>query len=122
MMFPGAGSVWHFVQQKKPRALGVASLKPSALTPGLPPIALTLPGYEVVSNIAFFVPAKTPPAIIGRLNRELVTALAKPDLKERLLKGGVEAVGSTPEALAAYVRADIAKVEKLVKAAGLAAP
>jgi tripartite-type tricarboxylate transporter receptor subunit TctC len=121
MMFPGAGSVWHFVQQKKLRALGVASLKPSDLTPGIPPIALTVPGYESASNIAFFVPAKTPPAIVARLNRELNGALAKPEVKQRLLKGGVEAVGSTPEALGAYVRADIAKIDKLVKAAGIVA-
>lgn len=121
MMFPGAGSVWHFVQQKKLRALGVASLKPSDLTPGIPPIALTVPGYESASNIAFFAPAKTPPAIVARLNRELNGALAKPEVKQRLLKGGVEAVGSTPEALGAYVRADIAKIEKLVKAAGIVA-
>jgi tripartite-type tricarboxylate transporter receptor subunit TctC len=119
VMFPGAGSVWHFVQQKRLRALGIASSKPSELTPGLVPIAQSLPGYEVTSNIAFFVPAKTPPAIIGRLNRELVGALSRPDVKEKLIKGGVEAVGGTPEALAAYVKADIAKIERLIRVAGI---
>ena len=119
LMFPGAGSVWHFVQQNKLRALGVASAKPSALTPGLPPVALTVPGYESTSNIAFFVPAKTPSAIVGRLNRELVAALGKTEIKERLLKGGVEAVGSSPEELGAYVKADIARIEILVKSAGI---
>jgi len=119
IMFPGAGSVWHFVQQNRLRALGVASAKPSALTPGLQPVALTVPGYEATSNIAFFVPAKTPAAIVNRLHRELVLALGKADVKERLLKGGVEAVGSTPEELGAYVRADIAKIEVLIKNAGI---
>jgi tripartite-type tricarboxylate transporter receptor subunit TctC len=119
VMFPGAGSVWHFVEQKRLRALGIASSKPSALTPGLAPIGLSLPGYEVTSNIAFFVPAKTPPAIIARLNRELVGALARPEVREKLVKGGVEAVGGTPEELTAYVRADIAKIEKLIRVAGL---
>ena len=119
IMFPGAGSVWHFVQQNRLRALGVASAKPSALTPGLQPVALTVPGYEATSNIAFFVPAKTPAAIVNRLHRELVLALGKADVKERLLKGGVEAVGSTPEELGAYVRADIAKSEVLIRNAGI---
>jgi len=119
IMFPGAGSVWHFVQQNRLRALGVASAKPSALTPGLQPVALAVPGYEATSNIAFFVPAKTPAAIVNRLHRELVLALGKADVKERLLKGGVEAVGSTPEELGAYVRADIAKIEVLIKNAGI---
>ena len=119
IMFPGAGSVWHFVQQNRLRALGVASAKPSALTPGLQPVALTVPGYEATSNIAFFVPAKTPAAIVSRLHRELVLALGKADVKERLLKGGVEAVGSTPEELGAYVRADIAKIEILMRNAGI---
>lgn len=118
-MFPGAGSVWHFVEQKRLRALGVASSKPSTLTPGLQPIALTVPGYESTSNIAFFVPARTPAAIISRLNRELVAALGKPDVREKLLKGGVEAVGSSPEELGAYVKLDIARTEKLIKSAGI---
>jgi len=120
LMFPGAGSVWHFVQQNRLRALGVASAKPSALTPGLQPIALTIPGYESTSNIAFFVPAKTPAAIVSRLNREFVAALAKPEVKEKLIKGGVEAVGSTPDELGAYVKADIARIEVLIKSAGIA--
>jgi len=119
IMFPGAGSVWHFVQQNRLRALGVASAKPSALTPGLQPVALAVPGYEATSNIAFFVPAKTPAAIVSRLHRELVLALGKADVKERLLKGGVEAVGRTPEELGAYVRADIAKIEVLIRNAGI---
>jgi tripartite-type tricarboxylate transporter receptor subunit TctC len=119
VMFPGAGSVWHFVQQNRLRALGVASAKPSALTPGLQPVALDVPGYESTSNIAFFVPARTPSAIVNRLNRELVAALGKSDVKERLLKGGVEAVGSTPEELGAYVKADIAKIEQLIQSAGI---
>jgi len=119
LMFPGAGSVWHFVEQKRLRALGVASSRPSALTPGLQPIALTVPGYESTSNIAFFAPARTPASIISRLNRELVAALGKPEVREKLLKGGVEAVGSSPEELGAYVKLDIARIEKLIKSAGI---
>jgi tripartite-type tricarboxylate transporter receptor subunit TctC len=121
LMFPGAGSVWHFIEQKRLRALGVASEKPSALTPGLQPIGLTVPGYEATSYMAFFMPAKTPATIINRLNRELTQALAKPDVKQKLLKGGTEAVGSTPEELGAYVRTDITRIEKLVRAAGIVA-
>ena len=94
LMFPGAGSVWSHVEQGRLRALGVASLKPSPLTPGLEPIALTVPGYESTSNIAFFAPAKTPQAIIDRLHQEIVKAVHRPEVKDVMFKGGVEPAGS----------------------------
>jgi len=66
-----------------------------------------------------FAPAKTPRQIIHRLNQEIVRALARPDVKERFLNAAIEAVGSTPEEFGAVVRADMAKWNKVIQAAGL---
>jgi len=116
LMFPGAGSVWPHVTQRRLRALGVASSNPSVLTPGLEPIGHTVPGYEVTSNIAFFAPAKTPPAIIDRLHQEITRALLTPQAKDLMFKAGVEPVASTPKALGDYVRMDLDRVTRMLKA------
>jgi tripartite-type tricarboxylate transporter receptor subunit TctC len=118
LMFPGAGSVWSHVEHGRLRALGVASTKPSPLTPGLQPIALTVPGYESTSNIAFFAPAKTPQPIIDRLHQEIVKAIHKPEAKDILLKGGVEPLGTSPKDLGDYVEMDINRIAKMLKATG----
>ena len=118
LMFPGAGSVWSHVEQGRLRALGVASAKPSPLTPGLQPIALTVPGYESTSNIAFFAPAKTAQAIVDRLHQEIVKVIHRPDMKEMLLRGGVEPLGSTPKELGDYVELDLNRITKMLAATG----
>jgi tripartite-type tricarboxylate transporter receptor subunit TctC len=118
LMFPGAGSVWSHVEQGRLRALGVASLKPSPLTPGLEPIALTVPGYESTSNIAFFAPAKTPQPIIERLHQEIVKAVHRPELKDILFKGGVEPAEMSPKELRDYVAMDIERITKMLAATG----
>lgn len=118
LMFPGAGSVWSHIEQGRLRALGVASVKPSPLTPGLQPIGLTVPGYESTSNIAFFAPARTPQAIIDRLHQEIAKAVHRPELRDLLVKGGVEPVGSTPKELADYVEMDIGRITKMLAATG----
>lgn len=116
VMFPGAGSVWSFIQQGKLRALGVASKKPSLLTPGLQPIALTVPGYEAISNIAFMAPANTPRPIIDRLHQEIVRAMNLPEVQKILPMRGVEAEGGTPEELAEYIDMDIKRIKKMLQA------
>jgi tripartite-type tricarboxylate transporter receptor subunit TctC len=118
LMFPGAGSVWSHIEQGRLRALGVASAKPSPLTPGLQPIALTVPGYESTSNIAFFAPAKTPQAIVDRLHQEIVKVIHRPDMKEMLLRGGVEPLGSTPKELGDYVEMDLNRITRMLAATG----
>ena len=66
-----------------------------------------------------FAPARTSAAIIAQLNREIVRALNQPDAREKFLNQGVEPIGSTAEEFAAFVRADMAKMDKLIKAAGI---
>jgi tripartite-type tricarboxylate transporter receptor subunit TctC len=104
----------------KLRALAVTSAKPSVLAPGLPTVAASgLPGYEASAVTAIFAPARTPVAIINRLNQEIVRFLRTPEAKEKFLAAGVDTVGSTPDELAAMLKFDIATTAKLIKDAGI---
>jgi tripartite-type tricarboxylate transporter receptor subunit TctC len=104
------------------RALAVTSARPSALFPDLPTVAASgLPGYDAASIMVVFAPAKTPAALIGILNREIVRLLNKPDLRERYSRAGAEVVASTPEQLAATMKSDMIMMEKVIKAAGIRA-
>lgn len=102
-----AGSVTPHMRAGRIKGLGVASKTPSKLAPGLPLIAATLPGYEFVSNWGWFAPAKTPPAIVQQLSREISVSLNDPAMQERFLGAGIEAVGSTPAEFTAIVKSEI---------------
>jgi tripartite-type tricarboxylate transporter receptor subunit TctC len=119
-MFPGAASAWTYVKQNKLKGLAICSAKQSPLFPGLPTVSATgLPGYESISPQALVAPAKTPPAIVNRLNQEIVRVLNTPDIKERFANGGMEVVGNSPGEFAQAIKTDIARVRKLVKEAGI---
>jgi tripartite-type tricarboxylate transporter receptor subunit TctC len=115
----GASSINH-VKAGKIRALGVTTAKRSALAPELPTIAEAgLPGFEANNWNGVVVPAKTPRAIIDRLNREFAAALSLPDIKQFLFTQGLDAAPGTPEAFAAYIKSETAKWAKVIKAAGI---
>jgi tripartite-type tricarboxylate transporter receptor subunit TctC len=120
VMFPiGAGATSQ-IQSGKVRALAVTSLEPSPLYPGLPTVASAgLPGFEVLALFGVFAPAKMPDAIAARLNKEIVRVMQQPDVKERLFASGVEAVGTAPEGLAAAVRDEVARMQKVIRSAGI---
>ena len=121
LAFSNAASVAPHLKSGRLKPLAVTSPKPTALFPDLPPVAAALPGYEAVAPIGMFAPAGTSGAIINRLNQETVRALSQPDVKQKLLNSGVEAVASSPEVLAAKIRSDIVKWGKVVKDAGIKA-
>jgi tripartite-type tricarboxylate transporter receptor subunit TctC len=121
MMIPSAGTVMPLVKSGQLKALAVTSAEPSKLVPGLPAVAASVPGYEVVQSIVMFAPAETPEAIVQRLNLETVLLLKTAQVQERLLNAGLEAVGSTPEELAAIMKAEMATLGKVVAEAGLRA-
>ena len=122
LMFPTPGSVTQHVKTGRLRALAVTSAQPSALLPGLPTIAATgLPGYESISVFAIFAPAKTPAAIIQRLNQETQAVLKTAETRERFLNAGVEPVGGPPEQLGALMKSEMAKWGKVIRDAGLRA-
>ena len=120
LMFPNAAGVAGHVKSGKLRALAVTSVEPSALAPGLPTMAAAgLPGYESVSPYGIFAPARTPAAIIARLNQEIVRVLDQADLKKRLFNAGVEPVGNSPEQLAAMVKSEMHRWGKVIKDTGI---
>jgi len=110
------------VRAGKLRALAVTSAEPSALFPSLPTIAAAgVPAFEAISILGIWVPGGTPAAIVQLLNRESVKALQQPEIRQRFLSVGVEAVGSSPDAFAAKIRSEIAKWGKVFRNAGIKA-
>ena len=120
LMFPGVATAAPHIKAGRLRGLAVTSAKPTALAPGLPTIAASgLPGYEVVASFAVFAPAGTPPAIVNRLNKEIARVLNQPETKERFFSVGMEVEGSSPEALAATMKAEIVRLGKVIKDANI---
>ncbi len=107
-----------FVKTGKLKALAVSTTKRAATLPDVPTmIEAGVPDFEVDSWFAMFVPAKTPKAVIDRLNKALNEVVADPTIRARLLEQGAEGVGGTPEALAKVVSLEIPRWIKLAKEA-----
>jgi tripartite-type tricarboxylate transporter receptor subunit TctC len=116
LMFGTAASVKPQIETGKLRALAVTSAQPSPLFPGLPTVASTgLKGYEALTLYALFAPAKTPPATIQIINKQIVAALSNKDVIEKLLKSGSEATPSSPSELAKIIDNDISHWSKLIR-------
>lgn len=115
-----AGVLPH-VRSGKLRALGVTSAKRQAAAPDVPTFAEAgVPGYEHAPWNGLFAPAKTPAAIINKLQAEVERILFSPELRKTLADSGLEPVGSKPEAFAKHIRTELAQWPKVVKAAGIA--
>ena len=121
LMFATSGSIAPHVKSGRLRALAVTSAQSSALAPGLPTIAASVPGYEAVTMYGLYAPAKTPAAIIERLNREAARYLQTPEIKDKLFGAGVETVGDAPQAFTAAIKADVARLSKVIRDAGIRA-
>ena len=120
LMFPTAGAVIPLEKAGRIRALAVTTAEPSALLPGLPTVASAgFPEFESASLTGVYAPAKTPAAIIRRLNQEIVRILNEADVKERLFNTGVEVVAGTPEQFAAVVKAEMIRMGRVIKSAGI---
>jgi len=120
VMFLSPGAVTALIKSGKLRALAVTGTEPSALFPGLPTVAASgVPGYESSAYFGLFAPAKTPAAIIARINQEVARALNAPDAKSRFFNAGMEVVASSPETFAAMMKSEIAKWSKILKKVGL---
>jgi tripartite-type tricarboxylate transporter receptor subunit TctC len=110
------------VKAGKLKALAVATSKRLPLLPELPTIAeAALPGYEATSWYGVLAPAATPKEIITRLNTEIVKAIARPDAAERLSGEGAEPATSTPEQFGAFIKSEIVRWGRVIKAAGVTA-
>ena len=110
------------VKAGKLRALGVSGARRSAAAPDVPTIAEAgVPGFEVLNWYGIVAPSKTPAEIVQKLNRDLLAALKSPQMIESLHAQGLEAAGGTPERFAAFIKSEIAKYAKVVKAANIRA-
>ncbi len=108
------------VQNGQLRALGVTTAERVQAAPEVPTIAEAgVPGYDTSSWFAFFVPAKTPPEIIGKMRADIAAVLAEPPIKAKLDQLGLIPVGSTPEELGAHLRAEMDKWAPVIKAANI---
>jgi len=109
------------IKSGKVRALGVTSAQRSKLLPDLPSVAEALPGYGASGWYGLVAPAATPKDVLARLNAEAVKALRSPDVAERLSGQGAEPAPGSPGDFAAFIRAEIDKWSKVVKAANMKA-
>jgi tripartite-type tricarboxylate transporter receptor subunit TctC len=120
VMFPTASSVVPYIKAGRMKGLAVTTPQPSALAADLPTVAATgLPGYQSGGMYFLMAPARTPAAVITRLNQEFVRVLTAGDMKEKLLASGVEAVGTSPDELTAIVKGEVARMGKVIKDAGI---
>jgi len=107
------------VRAGKLRVLGVTTAQPSKLLPGVPPIADTLPGFDTTSWNGVFAPAKTPAAVVSRLEREMLAALARPEVADKLKVIGFEVDPLGSAAFTRYVNEEIEHWGRMIRAAGI---
>jgi tripartite-type tricarboxylate transporter receptor subunit TctC len=120
--FANLVAVYPQIQGGLVRALAVTTAKRSATLPDVPTLAEAgLKDYAFASWFGIFVPAGTPPAIVKKLNAEIVKILRSPEISERLSKEGADLIASSPEYFADYLKSETAKWSTLVRAAGIRA-
>jgi tripartite-type tricarboxylate transporter receptor subunit TctC len=102
------------VKEGRLRALGVTSAQRTSMAPGLPAIAEVLPGYESNTWFGLFGPAGVRPEIMNRVNAAALQALADPEVKDKLLRLGIEPIGTSPMQFATMLSAESAKWKKII--------
>lgn len=108
-----------YIRDKRLKAFAVTGLKRSNVLPDVPTLNESgMKGFEVGAWQGVVMPAKTPPAIVQRWNAEVMKALADPDVKAKLAAQGAEPLGSTPEQYGAYLKSEVERWSKVVKATG----
>ena len=122
LQFTSPGLAAPHVKSGKLKGLAVTSIEPTALAPGVPTVAASgVPGYEVVSLTGMFAPAKTPTAIIARVNQEFVRYINQPDVRQRILEAGEEVSAGPPEMFRSRLKAQMSTMGKLINNLGIAA-
>ena len=119
MMMMDLGPVLPHIRTGQLRALGVASERRNPALPDVPAISEALPGFVVPAWFGMVAPPKTPSAIAGKVSAAIAEILKQPDVLKRLLDmGNVEAIGSTPEEMAQFMRIEREKWGKLIREIG----
>lgn len=119
LMFNSIAPIVPHIKSGRVRVLGIASLQRSPQLPELPTISESgVPGFEAVNWFGLFAPAKTPHAIINRMNGALVKTVKSPALQAQFIALGADPVGSSVEEFTAFVKRDMEKYEKVVRLSG----
>jgi tripartite-type tricarboxylate transporter receptor subunit TctC len=118
LVFSVIPAVLTTIKAGKLRALGVTSARRSALVPDIPTIGETVPGYEFIGWYALVAPAKTPDAILNRLNAQVVEALKTPEFQERFASLGAEPIGTTRVEAVQFIREQMEKMRQAVQTSG----
>jgi tripartite-type tricarboxylate transporter receptor subunit TctC len=119
MMFATASSVVPHIRDGKVRALAVATLERTAVLPDIPTIdELGIKNFDATTWHGLVAPVRTPREVIAMLNRALAATLSDPSVKKSLGDLGVDIIGGTPEAFAAYIQSEISKWAAIIKASG----
>jgi tripartite-type tricarboxylate transporter receptor subunit TctC len=122
LMFESILTGMPHVRAGRLRALAVTSAKRLPRVSDIPTVAEAgVPGYEVDPWFGVVAPAATPPSVISKLNQEIVRIIKLPDVEERIASTGAFALGSTPQQLGAFMRAEVAKWGKVIRAIGVRA-
>ena len=117
MMFGSGPSVVPHIDAGKMRVLATTGKTRSM--PNVPAMTEILPGYEVTQWYGILTPAGTPKEIVDRLNKELVTAVANPKVSQAFVRLGTKPVSNTPAEFSAFIKSEIARWTKVIKAAGI---
>jgi tripartite-type tricarboxylate transporter receptor subunit TctC len=119
IMFDNLGVSLALVKGGQLRLLAVATPARMNSLPEVPTIAETLPGFESAAWYAVVAPPKTPPQIVAKINTDINEALRRPEMLPHLAEWSGEAIGGTPQATAAYMREEVERWNKVIKAAGV---
>lgn len=120
VMFPSITSVLPHVKANRVRSLAITSAQRSALLPDIPTVAESgLPGYDMTIWNGILAPARIPKPIVARLNAQLREISQAPDVKARFASIGADPMYGTPEALSAFIKSEIIKWDKILRAAGV---
>lgn len=107
-----------YVRSGRLKPLAVTNPSRASIAPEIPAVAETVPGFSVQSIFGIVVPGQTPRELVRRISADVVAVLRSPEMKARMAELGMETVGNTPEQFDAYIRTEIEKWAKVVKASG----
>ena len=110
-----------YLKSGKLKPIAIASPRRAAIAPNIPAVAEHLPGFSVLSINGTVVPSATPRAIVNKINAAFVATVQAPEIRARMAELGLEPVGNSPEQFDAFIRTELEKWAKVVKAAGITA-
>ena len=116
---PPVAAMQPFLNNGKLRVLGVTTKEPTVLAPGFPPVAQGLPGYAFPGWYGALMPLKAPKHIVARLYKEFARTVNAPDMRDRLIRVGVEPAMSTPEEFRNFLNLESQRMGKVLREAGI---